>query len=144
MRLWPETTGWRSRVALAAAARSRWSHHHLPAVGGERRACDQAGVVGGEEHHAARDLVRLAEAAQRDLRQDVLLQHLLRHRLDHLGGDVARADRVDGDAALRALLRQRLGKAELAGLGGGVVRLPHLSLLAVDRGDVDDATELAL
>ena len=44
----------------------------------------------------------------------------------------------------RALLRQRLGEADLAGLGGGIVGLAELALLAVDRRDVDDAAELAL
>ena len=43
-----------------------------------------------------------------------------------------------------ALLRQRLGEADVAGLGGGIIGLAHLALLAVDRGDVDDAAELAL
>jgi hypothetical protein len=62
------------------------------------RAGDQSGIVGGEEHHAARDLLRLAEPADRNLRQDALLQHVLRHRLHHLGVDVAGADGVDGDA----------------------------------------------
>src|SRR5262249_2258985 len=38
---------------------------------------------------------------------------------------------------------ERLGEADVAGLCRRVVRLPHLPLLAVDRGDVDDAAELA-
>src|SRR5687768_12707778 len=109
----------------------------LPAVRRQRRAGDEPGVVGGEEHHAARDLFRLAETAERNLRDDVLLKHVLRHGLHHLGVDVAGTDRVDGDPALGALLRERLGEADLAGLGGGIVRLSHLALLAVDRGDVD-------
>ena len=70
----------------------------LAAIGRERRAGDEAGLVGGEEHHAARDLLRLAEAADRDLRQDALLEHLLRHRQHHFGADIAGADRIDGDA----------------------------------------------
>src|SRR5262245_51912337 len=56
----------------------------LPAVGGEGRPGDEPGIVGGEEDDAARNLLGLAEAAERDLRQDVLLQHVLGHRLDHL------------------------------------------------------------
>ena len=77
-------------------------------------------------------------------RQYAFLQHVLRHRLHHLGVDVARADGIDGDARARALLRQRLGEAELAGFGGGIVHLAELALLAVDRRDIDDAAELAL
>ena len=68
----------------------------------------------------------------RDLRDD-RFAHLLRHRHHHVGGDIARADRVDGDADARALLGQRLGDAEIAGLGGGIVHLGELALLAVDR-----------
>ena len=46
---------------------------------------------------------------------------------------------------LRALsCASALVKPMLAGLGGGIVGLAHLALLAVDRGDVDDAAELAL
>src|SRR5437016_3771605 len=107
------------------------SHHVLPAIRRERRAGDQAGIVGSEKYHAARDLLGLAEPPERDQRQDVLLQDLLGHRLDHFGGDVAWADRVDGDARARAFLRQRLGEAELARLGGGIVGLAHLALLPV-------------
>jgi hypothetical protein len=33
---------------------------------------------------------------------------------------------------------------DLAGLGGGIIGLPHLAFLAVDGRDVDDAAELAL
>src|ERR1044072_2873824 len=108
--------------------------HVLPAIGGKRRSGDEAGVVGGEEHDAARDLLGLAEAPGRDQRQDILVEHVLRHRLHHLGRDVAGADRIHRDAALGAFLRQRLGEAEIARLGGRVVGLAHLALLAVDRG----------
>ena len=44
---------------------------------------------------------------------------------------------------LRVLQRQRLGEADVAGLGRGIIDLAELALLAVDRGDVDDAAELA-
>ncbi len=72
------------------------------------------------------------------------LQHFLRHRCHHVGVDVARADAVDRDAFARGLLGERLGEADHAGLGGGVVGLAHLALLAVDRRDRDDAAEPAL
>ena len=71
-------------------------------------------------------------------------QHLFRHGHDHVGGDIAGADGVDGDAGPGALLGQRLGEADVAGLGGGIVDLADLALLAVDRGDGDDAAELAV
>ena len=43
----------------------------------------------------------------------------------------------------RAFLCQRLGEANLAGLGGRIIGLPELALLAVDRGKIDHAAELA-
>src|SRR3954471_23243851 len=58
--------------------------HHLSAIRRQRRARDQASIVGREEHDATRDLFRLAEPADRDERQDILLQHILRHGLHHL------------------------------------------------------------
>ena len=86
---------------------------------------------------AARDLVRLSEAADRNLRDD-LAEHVLRHRGDHVRVDIAGRDRVDGHAVARAFLRQRLGEAVDARLGGGIIDLAILPGLAVDRADVDD------
>ena len=100
-------------------------------------------ILGDQEGDAARDLVGLAEPADRDLGDD-LLQHVGRHRRDHVGVDIARRDRVDGDAELRAFLRQRLGEAVDARFGGGVVDLAVLPGLAVDRADVDDPAPAAL
>src|SRR6185312_14411489 len=100
------------------------------------------GIVGDQEQYAAGDLVGLAEAADRDLGDD-LLQYRRRHRRDHVGVGVTRRDRVDGDALGRTLLGERLGEAVDARLGGGVVDLAVLAALAVDRADVDDAAEAA-
>jgi hypothetical protein len=58
---------------------------------------------------------------------DDLLQHVLGHGRDHVGVDIAGRDRVDGDAGARAFLRQRLGEAVDAGLGGGVIDLAVLA-----------------
>src|SRR4029077_8841941 len=76
-------------------------------------------------------------------RQNALFQNILRHRLHHFGVDIAGADRVHGDAALGVLERERLGEADIAGLGGRIIDLAELTLLAVDRGDVDNAAEFA-
>src|SRR6185437_11967351 len=116
----------------------------LTAVCRQRRAGDQPRFIGSEEDDTARNLLGFAQTSDRDLRQNRFLQHVLRHRLHHLGVDVARRDGIDGDAGARALLRQRLGEADLAGLGGRVIGLAELALLAVDRRDVDYAAELAL
>src|SRR5215207_2109550 len=119
------------------------SHHVLAAVDRQRRAGDEAAVLGGEEDDGAADLLRGAEAADRDQRNDLRLQDLGVDRLHHLGADVAGRDDVDGDPGARAFLGERLGEADVAGLRGRIVRLAGLALLAVDRGDGDDAAELA-
>ncbi len=85
----------------------------------------------------------LAEPADRNAGDD-LLQHVGRHGAHHVGVDIAGRDRVDGDALGGTFLRQRLGEAVDAGLGGGVVHLAVLPGLAVDRADIDDAAEIAL
>ena len=72
------------------------------------------------------------------------VEDLLRDRRHHLRADVAGRDRVDGDALLRDLERERLGEAVHAGLGGRVVGLPERALRAVHRRDVDDAAPVAL
>ena len=79
----------------------------------------------------------LPKPPDRDQRNDLRLQHLRVDRLDHLGADVARTDRVHRDALVGVLLRQRLDEADVARLGGRVVHLPHLAFLAVDRRDHD-------
>src|SRR5262249_50589317 len=99
---------------------------------GERRAGDQAGIVGGQEYDAAPDLFRFAEAADRYRRQDTVLKNVFRHRLYHFGVDVTGSDGIDGDADARAFLCQRLGEANLAGLGGRIIGLPELALLAIE------------
>src|SRR3954452_8056477 len=88
-------------------------------------------------------LSRRAEPAHGNERRDAFVQHILGHRLYHFGIDVARTDRIHGDAAFGILQRQRLGEADIAGLGRGIVHLSELALLAVDRGYVDDAAEFA-
>src|SRR3954464_4765881 len=103
-------SGRASRVILAAIYRHRGSS-------------DETGIVGGEEHHGARDLLGLAETVDRDLRQNGLVEHVLWHRLYHLGIDIARADDIHGDAKLGIFQRQRLGETDIAGLGGRIIDL---------------------
>src|SRR5208282_6365895 len=114
--------------------------HMLPAIDRQRRAGDEAGRVADQEHHAARDLLGVAEPADRNPRHD-LLQHVLGHGAHHVGVDVAGRDGVDGHALARAFLRQRLGEAVDARFGGGVVDLAVLPGLAVYGTYVHDAPE---
>src|SRR5207248_11654055 len=72
------------------------------------------------------------------------LEDLRGNRRDHRGIGVSGRYDIDGDAARCALERQRLGEADHAGLGGGVVGLAELSGQGVDRADIDDASEAPL
>ena len=119
------------------------SGHILPAIRGQRRARDEARVVRSEEHHAAGNLVCLAQTTGGNGRDD-LVADLLGHGHHHLGRHIARADGVHGHALARAFLGQRLGEAQIPGLGGGIIGLGELAFLTVDRGYVDDATKAAL
>src|SRR5690606_12699211 len=87
-------------------------------------------------------LSSVLEAAGGDLRFD-LVALLLGYRHHHVGADVARRYRVDGHAELRVFLRQRDREPVHAGFRRGVVRLPVLALLAVDRADLADPAPLA-
>src|SRR5437773_1882073 len=118
------------------------SIHVLPAVDRQRRTGDEARFLADEEGDSARDLMCLAEPPYRDL-GDNLAEHVLRHRGDHIGVDIAGRDGIDRDAIARALLGQRLGEPVNARLGGGIIDLAVLARLAVDRADVDDSPVLA-
>lgn len=86
----------------------------LSAVGCQRRTGDEARIVGCEKHDGACDLVRFAEAANRDLRKNALLENVLGNSLDHFRCDVARADDVDRDTGAGAFLCERLREADVA------------------------------
>ena len=58
------SSSWRRRAG--SPNKGRTSNHVLAAVRGQRRAGDEARIVRGEEDNAARDLFRLAQAAERD------------------------------------------------------------------------------
>src|SRR5690606_10813903 len=117
--------------------------HVVAAVDVEVGAGDPARLLVGEEAHAVGDFLRRAEAAGGDVGDD-LGADFLRHRHHHVGGDVARGNRVHGDAVARVLARQGNGEAVHAGLGRGVVGLAVLALQAVDRADLDDPAPFAL
>src|SRR5919107_3768537 len=79
--------GAQSRTASGTMLRT--SGHVLPAVDGEGRSGDEAGLVGGQEEHAAGDLLGFSETADGNERQDLGLQNLFGNRLHHFGGDIA-------------------------------------------------------
>ena len=104
------------------------------------RHLEDAGAV--PDGHVVDQGVQRAEPPGRDLGDD-RGAHVLRHCHHHVGGDIARRDRVDRDAETRVLARQRNGEAVHAGLRGGVVGLAVLALEAVDRTDLHDPAPLA-
>src|SRR6266851_4111696 len=123
--------------------------HVQAAVDGPDLPGDVGGRVGRQKADHPGDLLGRAEPADRDLGPDPV-QHLVRDGGHHVGGDVARGDRVDGQPdpvpgrTLRPaelednLASQGLGQPEQAGLGRGVVDLADVAGLADDRGHVDD------
>ena len=83
-----------------------------------------------------------AQAAHRYTLND-LFQHTLRNGGNHVGIDIARRQRVDGDAIAGAFLRQGFGEAVNARLGGSIVDLTVLAALAIDLADIDNPAEAA-
>src|SRR5690606_1573009 len=116
--------------------------HVKAAVDRDVGAGDVAGVVVAAEGDDARDLVAAAKPADLHAVDDALAD-LLGNRHHHRGVAIARRPRVDRDALARHLARQRHGEAVHPGLGRRVVGLAELTGLAIDRADVDDATEAA-
>jgi hypothetical protein len=80
--------------------------------------------------HDARDFVGAAEPSDRDLRLD-LVEHLLGDVLEHLGGDEAGGDGVNGDP-------DRVF-GEFAGLGELVARLARERLSEAEQPDFEAA-----
>ena len=131
----------REEIGAPRPRRPHSSIHVLAAVDPQRRAGDERARVRGEEGYAAGDFLGLAQATDRDFGDD-LLQHVLGHGGDHVRIDIARGDRVHGDAVARAFLRQRLGKSVDAAFRRGIVDLAVLASLPIDRADIDDAAPL--
>src|SRR5438093_1026155 len=97
---WPgNTTAMRRRPSLSVCSMpiSPSPLHCDPAVDGEDLSGDVGGSVRDQEGDRLGDVLRLAEAALRDLSQDLLLD-LLGQPAGQLGRDEAGCDRVDGHA----------------------------------------------
>ena len=129
----------RSFAALRLLRMTGECSAHEAAVDGD----DLAGDVGGvhEMQHGLGDLLRPAEAAQRDLPGEVV-QRLLPEHLHHVGVDHARGDAVDADAGRGELRREGARQADDRVLGGGIARLAGGAVAAPDRGDVHDAARV--
>ena len=96
-----------------------------------------AAVVGAEEAYRPRDVLRLAEPAERRVREH-RGGRLLGQDVGELRLDVAGRDDVRADVAAAELARERLREADDPGLRRRVVRLAPVAVDADDRRDVDD------
>src|SRR5437773_2428796 len=124
-RRWPA----RSRAASVDAA---------AAVDEDRLARDEAAVVGGQEDERPDEILGDLGPLQHprlDVRQLPLLRNVL---LVLAAQGEARRDRVDADAELSQLARERAREPHHAALGGGVVDVVRDALEEGTRGDVDD------
>src|SRR5690606_6910966 len=134
--------GWRGCTIGKYSGAARRSHHH-PAVHRQDLTGDVGGKVGGQEGHGAGDVVRRAEALERNLRRE-LRDGLGRHRVGHIGLDEARRHDVAEHVAAGRFLRDALAQADQAGLARGVVRLARIADQPDDARDVDDAAPALL
>src|SRR5580704_7116445 len=136
-------------------AQSSRSHAHA-AVDGQAGAGDEAGRVGGEEHHRVGHVRDLAEAAMRgeaDHGADALFQareqpechHVLGELVAHLGRDQARVNAVNPDSVteLAGFHGGHPGQPVDRGFGRGVDGDAGEGDGGGDRGDVDDGAATA-
>src|SRR5271166_36746 len=113
-----------------AAGTVRSARDKLAAVCGYRCTGDKPSVVTREEGDAFGNLFRLAEAADRNLRNDTF-EDLCRDSQYHFRVDVAGRHAVDGYAFAGVLLCQCLCVADHPRLRRGVIALSYLAFLAV-------------
>src|SRR5690606_18559670 len=98
--------------------------------------------IGGQPRHDGGDFFGRAQALDGNGGND-LFKHVGTNGANHVGADVTRRDGVDGNPLVGDFLGQRHAETVYAGLGGGIVGLAELPLMAIDRTDVDDAAPLA-
>ena len=96
------------------------------AVGHNDLTGDIACRVRSQERDNARNLLRLAEAAERNLFDRAFLNGIRQH-LRHIRVNEAGRNRVDCDATRAELLAGGLGHADQAGLGSGIVDLSRVA-----------------
>ena len=88
----------------------RLSVHVLAAVDVDRRPGYERSVLGNEELHASGNVLCTAQPADRN-RADYLLKHFLGNSSYHVRVNIARRNRIGGNAVPRAFLGQGLGKS---------------------------------
>src|SRR5262249_5007705 len=114
-----------------------FSLHAQATIDQQNFAGDEGSLVRGEEAYRARDILRVAEPAERGVVEHRLLE-LVREHIREPRRDVAGRDHVGAHVAGAELARKGLREADDPGLRGGVVRLPGVAVDADDAGDVHD------
>src|SRR4051812_10942003 len=104
--------------------------HQHPAVDSQNLAGDVPRFGASQECRGVADVVGATDLAQWDLLDQLGALRLGQVLGGHVGGDVARRDRVARDAARRELARGRQGQADQAGLRGRVADLARVAHLA--------------
>src|SRR5262245_32692439 len=109
----------------------------------ENRASAERAFFRGEPGHERGDLLRLSQPPQRNLGQhvvDMCLRHLREQGCAHRG----RCDAVYADRRVGQFLAQRFRKGNDRGLAGAVGGRIRVTILARNRGNVDDTTVISL
>src|SRR5208337_611934 len=117
-------------TARGAAGTVRSARDKLAAVCGYCCTGDEPSVIARQEGDAFGNLFRLAEAADRNLR-NYTFEDLRRDSQHHLRVDVAGSDAVDGYALFCVFLGDRFREAYDPSLRCGVIALSYLAFLAV-------------
>src|SRR5439155_16589349 len=125
----------RSAPRAARGCAGPWSYLREAAVDEQLGAGDVARVVGGEEHHRFRDLVRRADPAEGNGARDGLAALLAdiggRQQVAQAGRiDRAGADGVHADAAGLQVRRPRARERAHRGFGGGIDAVRRQALAA--------------
>src|SRR5260221_1201132 len=126
--------GWRSNLRHAA-------------IGEDLGTIDETAVIGSEEHRHLADLVRIADAAGRNVWRQKAKQSLLlicRHQTDQAGCfDRAGAQRIDADLAFLEIERPATGEIAHRRLGGAIDAEGRRSHDAGGRAGQDDGSAIA-
>src|SRR5690606_26261289 len=141
----------RIKLDLQLAGDRRRSMHPQPAGDVDRLTRHVARLVRSQENGYPRDIIRIADAAQRNgrlalfgRRQTLLDRHAVRFVAHARLNDSAWADGVDVDFVRCQLGSKRLSYADHGEFGGAIGPIIGFPDLAEPRGHVDDAAKAAL
>src|SRR5271157_523814 len=131
-----------SAYSASCALRFLLSHQHA-AIYVQHVAGDVGRIVRGQKCHGVSHIFRRSHSSQRNLLDGVLLELVAQNRR-HGGFDESGSNGVAGNVARADLAGNGHGEADQSCLRRSIVRLPGLSHLPEDAGDVDDASPALL